>query len=123
MGIAASAQIVDTGKNYELHIGDYVLVGSEINKKIGNDYGALEFRSENAEEVNALGKFIDENKVQLEKKYNIIIVNNVYGKIKHNDYRVTILAYSPEVYRKLQEIDSRKEQEREDRINSLKSVL
>lgn len=123
MGITASAQIVDTGKNYELHIGDYVLVGSEINKKIGNDYGALEFRSENAEEVDALGEFINENKSQLEKKYNIIIVDYAYGKIKYNDYRVTILAYSPEVYKKLQEIDSRKEQEQNDRINSLKSVL
>jgi hypothetical protein len=122
IGMSVSAQIVDTGKRYELHIGKYVLSGSD-HKDWGLEYGVLEYRSEYADDVDALGKFIDTHKQQLEKKYNIVIDNYVYGRIKEDDYRVMIVAYSPSQWRKLQDIKSKEERERSERISSLNNIL
>lgn len=123
MGITASAQIVDTGTRYELHIGGYVLKGTDSKYYDTLPYGILEYRSDDAEEVEVLGNFIDKNKAQMEKKYDIVIVDCLHGKIKTDDYRVMVMAYSPEVYKKLQDIKERKIQEKEDRINSLNHLL
>ena len=126
IGMVASAQIKDTGKNYEMHIGKYVLsaddgISYELAKKMSKGhYGIFEYRADNAEEVYALGKFIDANKKRIESRFDIIIEDYCYGKIKEKDYRVTVLAYSTAAWKRLQEIKAQKENEKMERINSLK---
>lgn len=124
VGIAASAQIVKNGDHFELQIGDYVFSGS-----CSHGYYNLCSDVEGYTEVEELAAFISRNLYALNKKYGVMIREVQIARSPIYDHGVKT-AYSslPHVYlgiatKEYDEWVNQQYREREERLNSLNTVL
>lgn len=123
MAITASAQI--SYRYTELRIGEYSFRGILP----GRSTGVFEYNTEFKEEAQTLYKFVKAHKVELEKKYDMVIYG-VFFEDKVNHYQVSITAQTGDDYRMELAVKAQKEKEKKEaekaataKLKSLDKVL
>ena len=134
VGIAASAQIVNNSyydkesyiwvNSYSLQIGDYVFEGSNFHGSYDLSYQTLDY-----DEAKAIAAFISRNLYALNKKFGVMIRSVDIGSVRRfldrppfetsYGYSVHIGVYTKEY----DEYVNQQYREREERLNSLNTVL
>ena len=136
MSISAFGQVVDTGKFYELHVGDYVDKSLDSGYKFEKEHGWIDFGFDFAdrEEAKVFYNFLTNNKRRLENKWEIkfgdvyLIDRKEFGvnavdMVKYGRYLVSVRVIFPDVYEQHKEKEAReKQEEMNKRISSLRGI-
>lgn len=136
VSVIVNAQVIDTGKFYELHVGDYVDESIESIYKYEKERGWTDFgfNFNNREEAKVFYDFLTNNKRRLENKWGIkfgdvcLLDKKEFGVdaidiVKYGRYLVTVKVIFPDVYEQHKEKEARKKQEEMNkRINSLRGI-
>ena len=119
--IMANAQKIDNKEGHFFKVGDYTFscnAYAEFNKA-----GVYTWYSKDYSEVENLATFIKNNKVALEKKFGVDILDLEYGYSEsHYKYVVFMTIYEHEAYLRHKQFE-REAKEKVERMNSLSTIF
>lgn len=126
LGFTANAQMINSKTEHQFKVGEYVFECTTYGETLGG--GMYEWRSQDFDEIQTLGIFIQNNRSILEKKYGVVIECAEYGRLeRYGCYVVFMTVFEHDTFVKNQERKKAREMreaaEKKSRMNSLNNIL